>query len=563
MSHDAQHAFPFDPATDEPNDEDTKLDDGSYGWSPGDPVPAIESTVDTPANSIEENVELPALLSLTLDVRDPDVIAMLAPIQEGRDRNQQALDALRIGVLALRNATSRVDADRVKDAGDQLLGQLQQSLEQHAKHAQQQTAQVLKEYFDPESGRLSERVERLIGEDGELAQLMRSQLHGNGSPLAKLLADQFGSESPLMRQLDPEQSSGLLARLQKSVDGQLTSQRERMLSEFSLDNQEGALSRLVRELTSKHGDLSKDLQGKIDEVIKEFSLDKEDSALSRLVQNVDRAQRTISNEFSLDNKESGLSRVKEELLTVLEAHVKTNVEFQEEVKVALARLTQKRTSDAASTQHGHVFEDAAFAFIQDQAQQRGDVAEATGNTTGSIRNSKVGDATIMLGPDSAAAGSTIVFEMKEDASYTNRKALEELGVARKNRSADFGVFIFSRQTAPEGIKPLSRYRNDLIIVWDAEDSATDPYLLAAIEIARACVAEFHRGAGDEEVDFAAIDRAINDIEKSAENLDKIRGWTETIQASSGKILDRIRVDQNSFERQVSKLREQLKALRPS
>lgn len=582
MSQDAQHALPFESMSQEPADDDTKLDDGSFNWtaeegaanaaksaSTIEPEPIGKERVDSePAKAGqvepllgETSEELPTLLSLALDVRDPDVIAMLAPIEEGRERNQQALDALRIGVLALQNATSRVDADRVKNAGDQLLNQLQQTLEQHSKHAQSQTEQTLKEYFDPESGRLSERVQRLVSDDGELSQLLRNQLHGESSPLAKLFAEQFGSESPLMRQLDPEQSSGLLSRLQKSVDLQLTEQRDQVLREFSLDNQEGALARLVRELTGKHGDLSKDLQGKIDEVIKEFSLDKEDSALSRLVQNVDRAQKIISSEFSLDNKASGLSRVKDELQTVLEAHVKTNAEFQEEVKIALARLTQKRTSDAKSTQHGHQFEEAAYAFIQNQAQQRGDIAEATGNTTGTIRSSKVGDATLKLGPDSAAAGSTIVFEMKEDASYTNRKALEEMEVARKNRAADFGVFIFSRLTAPEGLKPLARYRNDLVVIWDAEDPSTDPYLLAAIEISRACVAEFYRAKENEEIDYDAIDRTINSIEKHASKLEDVRKWTETIKSSSDKILDRVRIDQEGFEKQIAKLREKLSSLR--
>lgn len=555
MSQDAQHALPFDPA-DLPADDDTKLDDGSFDWEE-----AAKATQKASAEVLQESELLPVLLSLNLEVRDPDVIAMLAPIAEGRDRNQQALDALRIGVLALQNATSRVDADRVKDAGGQLITQLQQALEQHSMHAKQQTEQTLKDYFDPDSGRLAERVQRLVSDDGELSQLMKDQLHGDGSPLSKLLADQFGPESSLMRQLDPQQSTGLLSRLQKMVDEQLIDQRDKVLREFSLDNQEGALARLIRELTGKHGDLSKDLQEKIDEVIKEFSLDKEDSALSRLVQNVDRAQRTISSEFSLDNKESGLSRVKDELRTILEAHVKTNAEFQEEVKESLARLTQKRISDAAGTQHGHDFEEAAFAFLQDQAQQRGDLAEATGNTTGMVRNSKVGDAVITLNPDSPAAGSRIVFEMKQAEKYTSAKALEELSTARQNRNAEFGVFIFSKRSAPEGTRSLARYRNDIIVVWDAEDPTTDPFLLAAIEIARACVIEFQRTNKNEEVDFESIDRAINDIEKHASKLDDVRKWTETIKSSSDKILDRIRKDQEGFEKQVAKLRDKLTALR--
>ena len=74
----------------------------------------------------------------------------------------------------------------------------------------------------------------------------------------------------------------------------------------------------MAELTGKHGDLSKDLQSKIDVIIKEFSLNEENSALSRLVLNVTQAQRTITSEFSLDSDTSCLSRMKRELKELLE-----------------------------------------------------------------------------------------------------------------------------------------------------------------------------------------------------------------------------------------------------
>ena len=101
------------------------------------------------------------------------------------------------------------------------------------------------------------------------------------------------------------------------------------------------------------------MQSKIDDVVKEFSLDEENSALSRLVRNVDLAQRTIVREFSLDNPESAfsrlntilrdtqsaihgnltlddenapLARLKRELLQLLKEHSRENTEFREEVK---------------------------------------------------------------------------------------------------------------------------------------------------------------------------------------------------------------------------------------
>ncbi|MEM9185633.1 MAG: hypothetical protein AAGB00_03970 [Planctomycetota bacterium] len=308
----------------------------------------------------------PAAVRLELVVRDREVIDALWQRPDGRRRDGYALDALRIGVLALRNASSQVDADLVRNASAELLSGLQKELDQHARLSHERTTTVLKQYFDPQSGQLNERVRRLVSEDGELAQLLRGQLHGDASPLAQTLSETLarhvGGESPLMRLLDPEQAKGVVASLQRAVDAELTKQRDQVLKEFSLDNRSGALRRLVDELTGKHGELGKDLQGKIDEVIKEFSLDKEDSALSRLVGNVERAQRTISSEFSLDNKASGLSRLKEELLTILSSHIRTNAEFQEEVKVTLAKLTQKKQSDAATTEHGNVFEEAVLAY---------------------------------------------------------------------------------------------------------------------------------------------------------------------------------------------------------
>lgn len=503
----------------------------------------------------------PGVMQLELLVRDPEVIRALSERPGGRQRHEFALDALRIGVMALRHAGAQFDADAVRNVSTELLDKLQNALEQHAKHSQERTTGVLKEYFDPKSGRLSERVGQLVSDKGELATMLRGHLASEGSPLAKTLETWLGKESPLMRQLDPEHAKGLIKTIQDRVEGELAKQRDKVLGEFSLDNREGALRRLVDELTSKHGDLSKNLQGKIDEVIKEFSLDKEDSALNRLVGNVDRAQRTISSEFSLDNEQSALSRLKNELTTILSAHVKTNAEFQEEVKVTLAKLSQKRESDARSPEHGNIYEEAVLAFITEDGHRRGDLVEATGNTVGVIKNCKVGDAVIELSPDSAAAGCRIVVEAKGNKQYSTPKARDELETACKNRQADVGVFVFSPESSPLGDRPLARFSNSIFVAWDAEDTSTDPYLMAALEIARACAVEFHRGAEAEEVDWVGIDKAIAEIEKRAENLDKIGKPAESIKSASEKIIERVRVDQDALHRQVASLRAKLSAVR--
>src|SRR5262249_11290164 len=158
--------------------------------------------------------------------------------------------------------------------------------------------------------------------------------------------------------------------------------RETILRQFSLDNNESALSRLVAELGKSHTELTGNLQEKIDDVIREFSLDEENSALSRLVKNVEGAQKTITREFSLDNDNSALARLRKEVLEILEKHSQTNLSFQTEVKLALEKMVVQRAEAARSTRHGLFFEDVVCEFLQSESQKLGDVVTRTGNTTG-------------------------------------------------------------------------------------------------------------------------------------------------------------------------------------
>ena len=505
--------------------------------------------------------ELPFPLPLELFIEDPEIIRALVEYPEGDSRNQYAIEAMKIGVLALRHVGGQVSADVFRREGDRLVGGLQKTFDQHKNSVQEQIESRLKEYFDPKDGRFTERVQRLISKDGELSQFLKSHIDGENSTFARTLIAHVGRDSALMRVLDPQQSDGLLTTLRKSVDDQLTRQRDHLLNEFSLDNKDGALSRLLGELTTNHGDVSKALQTKIDTVIKEFSLNEENSALSRLVQNVTRAQTTITSEFSLDNEASCLSKLKRELIELLATSEKKNQQFQEEVKVSLAKIVTQREEAGRSTRHGIAFEDAVCDFLVRQSQHAGDVATPTGNLTGLIKNSRVGDCVIELGPDSAAPLHKIVVEAKEVENYSLAKAREEIETARKNRGADWGVFVFSKKTAPANLEPFSRYGSDFVVVWDVEDQSTDVFLKAGIIAARALCFRAERRSVTEQVDFEIIDKAILDIEKRTNNLDEVRKSAETIQSASAKILERVRIDREALEKQVEILREKVKDLR--
>ena len=103
--------------------------------------------------------------------------------------------------------------------------------------------------------------------------------------------------------------------------------------------------------------------------------------------------------------------------------------------------------------------------------------------------------------------------------------------------------------------------NDYVVVWDAEDNSSDVFIKAGILSCRYLCVRGARQSAAQQVDFETIDKAICEIEKRAGNLDEVRKAAETIQSSSGKILDRIRLDRESLEKQVELLRDRVTDLK--
>jgi hypothetical protein len=375
-----------------------------------------------------------------------------------------------------------------------------------------------------------------------------------------------------------------MAAMRQTLDEQLLQQREHVLRQFSLDAKDSALSRFITELTGQQGRFSDQMNERIDKAVHQFSLDDENSALSRLVRNVREAQRTITDEFSLDSESSALSRLKRmleqtngaihshlslddensalarlkrELTGILDKQSDTNTKFQEEVKITLQSMAVRRAEADRSTRHGLDFEQALFQLLQMESQRCGDLATWTGNTTGLRKNCKVGDAVVELGPESAAPGAKIVVEAKEKISYQMVTARDELDVARKNREAQVGLFVFSKKSAPAGIEPLTRHGCDIFVVWDSDDPTSDLFVRTGITLARALCVRSQQERTTQAADFAAIDAAIADIERRVKDFEELKAWTSTIQNNSEKILKKLEIVRKAIEHQTEVLRESI------
>lgn len=529
-------------------------------------------------------------LLLKIIVRDRDVIEALEEQGDSVSRDEYAAAALRIGVLALKHARGRIDADQIQREGEKMLQSMQSQLQEHAGKLHENLSGSLRAYFDPENGSFHQRIALLVKRDGELEQVLRRQVGVGESELAKTLLEHVGKQSPLFKLLNPEETAGLVSALRGTLEEELVRQREKVLSEFSLDNKQGALARLVEELTQTHGEFQEGLGKQIDQVVKQFSLDEESSALSRLVQNVSHAQRTITSEFSLDNETSALSRLarlldqtrtvvheqltlddessalarlRKELLELIKSYETANREFQEEVKLSLGKLAARKEAAQRSTIHGVEFEDALCECLQQMAQNVGDVFQRVGSTTGMIRHCQKGDAVWTLGPETAAPGERIVIEAKESRSYQIADALKELEQAKQNRECQLGVFVFSTKTAPAMCEPIARYGAHIVVVWNAEDANSDIYLKCAMTMARALCVQRRTDRDEQKEDIEGMLRATAEVEKQAVKLDEIQKWSQTIKNNSDKIMDVVRIAKDSLDKQVAVLRDRIDGIRSS
>lgn len=527
-------------------------------------------------------------IELRVTATDPDVVAELSKFTDLASRERYASSALRLGVLALRQAGGELDATAIRKAAQDMLTDLGQLLAQRGTETSNAIASALRQYFDPSSGALPLRIEALLRSDGELDRALRAHLGPENSTIANALSAHFGEGSPIFKLLSPTDANGVKAQVQGALEDVLQNQREEILREFSLDNKESALARLLAELESNNGDLKADVKAKVEVLAAEFSLDKPDSALSRLVARVEHAHKAISSEFSADNENSAiarlsrmlqqtgqqidknltldddgsaLSRLKRELLGTIEELSKSNSSFQTEVRTTLATLQARKEESARSTRHGQTFEESVGLVIAFEAQRLNDPYECTGTTTGAIKNCKTGDFVTTLGPDSAAPGSAVVWEAKEDKSYDLKCALAEIGTARKNRQAQIGIFVFSKSTAPEGLQPFARYGSDIVITWDAENSSSDLNLRIAYSVARAlAIRESHESVESEQA-LHAIDLATRAIEKQIDHLDQIRIWAETVRSNGDKVAERAARMRDDLAREVEALDRQISGLK--
>jgi hypothetical protein len=370
-------------------------------------------------------------------------------------------------------------------------------------------------------------------------QVDAASIREAGRVLVADVRDLLSTRTTEMHERIAMDANGARAQLTSTIEAALAEQRKQILREFSLDRRESALSRLVAE----------------------FSLDDEQSAMSRLSKMVTVTTAEIGKHLTLDDEHSPLARLKRELQFTIDRLVRDNVEFQSQVRESLARIDSRRRVEARAPSHGLEFEDRLGEVLAGEAQRVGDIYHATGDSTGRIKNCKVGDYVVELGADCAAANARVVWEAKAKRRCSLRAALDEIDEARRNRQAQVGVFVFASANAPAGLASLQRHAMDIVVVWDPDDPGGDLVVRVAYSLARALAVRERCEDRSTRAVIGEIESAARAIEKQQGYLDDVRKWAETVKGHGEKIADRSARMAEELQRDVERLDGQIAAMR--
>src|SRR5262245_12999415 len=193
---------------------------------------AANVTVPETTEFATRNSDINRLKALHIDVwlREPETVAAIEGFPEGRLRDDYVRSSIKIGVLALQQARGQVDAEKVRNEGERIIAELESKLSLYQTQIGSVLNDTLRNYFDPHNGRFTERVERLVKQDGDLERVIRTQMDSSAIVLKHSLESQIGPGSSFAQLLAPDESNALVSAIRRNVDGLVSAQRDKVLS---------------------------------------------------------------------------------------------------------------------------------------------------------------------------------------------------------------------------------------------------------------------------------------------------------------------------------------------
>ncbi len=192
------------------------------------------------------------VLEILLKITEQTVLKYLYSFDEA-NREEKAIEALRVGVIAIQSASPSLDTRIVEEK----FRDVETSIDEYLKTFQSELKDKLENYFKAESGEVPRKLEDLLGKTGILSQIFKSYFNSESGQLQLLLQNQIGPSSSFAKNLDRNNKESVISKLENFIETHLELTTGEIVDEFSLDKDGSALSKLKKSLSDEVKEIQK------------------------------------------------------------------------------------------------------------------------------------------------------------------------------------------------------------------------------------------------------------------------------------------------------------------
>ena len=196
------------------------------------------------------DIKLPPDLSLKLTVKDENVIKYLISY-ESPQREDKALEALKVGVIAILSASPCLDTKIVEEK----FNEIEKNLQEYSGAFKKALEEELKKYFEKERGDVPAVINSVLGEKGTLSILLKEYFNTESGKVSLLLQKELGPGSAFIKTLDPNNKESVISKIEKAVNDKLIETTKDLADQFSLDKDDSGISRLKKLFEEKVGEI--------------------------------------------------------------------------------------------------------------------------------------------------------------------------------------------------------------------------------------------------------------------------------------------------------------------
>ena len=206
------------------------------------------------AVSNKNNVAVSSL-DLSLVITERNVLGYLAQFQDEETQCEKALEALKVGVIAILSASPTLDTQVVQAKFSEVENRMREQMDEF----QKKVTDDLCRYFEEEDGVVPRSIDGVFGDKGALTRTFQTFFDPTEGKLSRLMQSQIGPQSNFGKALDPQNKQGIVALLEARVQELVEAKLDEVLQQFSLDDDGSAMSRLHAMLSGFFGKLNRSL----------------------------------------------------------------------------------------------------------------------------------------------------------------------------------------------------------------------------------------------------------------------------------------------------------------